>query len=72
VREKFGSEEFPQAMRGLLHLTRKAGLDEFIQAFDEARYTNSVHNPNLGETFFVSQFIRACSVTPIQKGVGGV
>ena len=58
VREKFGFEEFPQAMRGMLHLTQKAGLDDYIKAFHKARYANSMHNPNLGETFFVSQFIK--------------
>jgi hypothetical protein len=36
-------------MRGLLQLTQKASLEEYIHAFEEARYANTLHNPALGE-----------------------
>jgi hypothetical protein len=30
-------------------LTHKASLEEYIHAFEEARYANTLHNPALGE-----------------------
>jgi hypothetical protein len=58
VLAKFGADEYPKAMRGLLGLRQIGSLDEFVQAFDDAYYMTSVHNPELGEVFFVSQFIK--------------
>jgi hypothetical protein len=58
VQEKFGSEEYSQSMRGLVHMTQRASLDEYIQEFEDSRYATMVHNPRLDETFFVSQFIK--------------
>jgi hypothetical protein len=58
VQEKFGAEEDSQAMRGLLQLTRRSSLEEYVHAFEEAKYANTLHNPGLGETFFVSQFVK--------------
>lgn len=49
VQEKFEAEEDSQAMRGLLRLTQKASLEEYIHAFEEARYVDTLHNPALGE-----------------------
>jgi hypothetical protein len=58
VQEKFGAEENAQTMRGLLHLSQKSSLEEYIHAFEEARYATILHNPEMGETFFVSQFVK--------------
>jgi hypothetical protein len=58
VRSKFGAEEYPQAMRQLLNLAQKAGVEEYVQEFEEARYSAAVHNPELDETFFVTQFVK--------------
>jgi hypothetical protein len=33
-------------------------LEEYIHAFEEARYATILHNPEMGETFFVSQFVK--------------
>jgi hypothetical protein len=32
-----------------LRLTQKASLEEYIHAFEEARYADTLHNPALGE-----------------------
>jgi hypothetical protein len=56
--EKFGAEEDSQAMRDLLQLTQRSSLEEYIHAFEEAKYVNTLHSPGLGETFFVSQFVK--------------
>lgn len=58
VQEKFEAEEDSRAMRGLLQLTQKASLEEYIHAFEEARYVDTLHNPALGEKKIVSQFVK--------------
>jgi hypothetical protein len=35
---KFKADEYPQAMRRLLHLRRRGGVEEYVQDFEEARY----------------------------------
>jgi hypothetical protein len=51
VRAKFGVEEYPKAMRHLLTLYQKNGVEEYAQEFDKARYTTAVHNPGMDEIF---------------------
>jgi hypothetical protein len=58
VQEKFGAEEDSHAMRGLLQLTQRSSLEEYVHAFEEAKYAKTLHNLGLGETLFVSQFVK--------------
>lgn len=58
VLQKFCVDEYPRAMRKILHLQQKGGVEEYIEEFDEAKYAISVHNPELGEVPFVAQFIK--------------
>jgi hypothetical protein len=51
VRAKFGVEEYPKAMRHLLNLYQKNGVEEYAQEFEEARYATAVHNPGMDEIF---------------------
>ncbi|GJN24779.1 hypothetical protein PR202_gb12542 [Eleusine coracana subsp. coracana] len=58
VVKKFGSYEYPKAMHDLLHLRQKGSVDEYIEEFEAARYATAMHNAELDETFFVTQFIK--------------
>jgi hypothetical protein len=58
VQSKFGVDEYPKALRSLLDLRQKEGVEEYISEFDQARYCAAVRNTHLDETFFVTQFIR--------------
>jgi hypothetical protein len=68
VRAKFGVEEYPKAMRHLLNLYQKNGVEEYAQEFEEARYATAVHNPGMDEIFFVNQFVKGLK-TELQGGV---
>lgn len=56
VREKFGVDEYPQAMRDLVNVTQQQGVEEYSQAFDDIRYVTTLHNSELVETFFVTLY----------------
>jgi hypothetical protein len=58
VRKEFGAEEYSQVMRPLLSLQQRGGVEEYIEEFEEARYTAAVHNLELDEAFLVAQFIK--------------
>lgn len=58
VIQKFGAQEYSQAMQSLLNLRQVGSVEEYQKSFDEARYTTSVHNHTLDETLYVSQFVK--------------
>jgi hypothetical protein len=58
VREKFGVDEYPQAMRDLVNVTQQQGVEEYSQAFDDIRYAATLHNSELDETLFVTHYIK--------------
>jgi hypothetical protein len=54
VKDKFGSEEYPQAMRSSVNLRQQSGVEGYSQTFDDMRYATTLHNPGLDEPFYVS------------------
>jgi hypothetical protein len=54
VVDKFGVKEYPRAMRRLMSLRHKWGVEEYVKEFEEVRYAIIVHNPELDDTFFVT------------------
>jgi hypothetical protein len=58
VLAKFGADEYPKALDSLLYLRQIEGVEEYSAAFDQARYNAAVHNKDLDEMFFVTQFIK--------------
>jgi hypothetical protein len=58
VLAKFGADEYPKALHSLLYLRQMEGVEEYSAAFDQARYSATVHNKDLDEMFFVTQFIK--------------
>jgi hypothetical protein len=37
-------------------------LEDYIKVFEESKYVVSMHNPELGEMFFVLQFLKGLKV----------
>lgn len=58
IPQKFGADEYSQTMRILLDLHQKGTVEDYLKEFEEVRYSNSVHNHELDETLFVTQFIK--------------
>jgi hypothetical protein len=58
VLAKFGADEYPKALHSLLYLRQIEGVEEYSAASDQARYSAAVHNKDLDEMFFVTQFIK--------------
>lgn len=72
VIQRFGEEEYPQAMRALLHLYQAGSVEEYVKNFEDARYATAVHNHTLDETFYVAQFIKGLKhelQAPVQSHV---
>lgn len=55
VREKFGVEEYPQAMGTLVSMKQQHGVEEYSQAFDDIRYATTLHNSELDT--FVTHYV---------------
>jgi hypothetical protein len=62
VLEKFCVEEYLKAMRRLMSIRQKGGVEEYVKEFEELRYATTVHNPMMDETFYVTQFIRGMKI----------
>lgn len=58
VMEKFGADVYPKALRKMMNIKQTWELDEYIQEFQELRYGTAIHNPELDEIFFVTQFLK--------------
>jgi hypothetical protein len=54
VIQRFGEEEYPQAMCALLHLYQAVSVEEYVKTFEDPRYATAVHNHTLDETFYVA------------------
>jgi hypothetical protein len=58
VREKFGVEEYPHAMRVLVNVKQQHGVEEYSHAFNDIRYAATLHNSELDETLFVTHYVK--------------
>lgn len=58
VTEQFGVDAYPKALRKLLALRQTDSLETYVDEFERAKYGVVVHNPGMGEPFFVTQFVR--------------
>jgi hypothetical protein len=57
VTEQFGVDAYPKALRKLLALRETDSLETYVDEFERAKYGVVVHNPRMGEPFFVTQFV---------------
>ncbi|KAJ1276202.1 hypothetical protein BS78_05G196300 [Paspalum vaginatum] len=58
VMEKFGVYEHQHALNDLLDLKQTHTVEEYVDAFETLQYQVSLHNGNMGELYFVAQFIK--------------
>lgn len=62
VENKFGVDTYSKALRKLQSLKQLDTLETYMGEFEHARYMASVHNPELDEIFFVTQFIHGLNM----------
>lgn len=58
VLQKFGAEEYSQAMQKLLELQQKGSVEDYARDFEIVRFATTIHNKQLDETMFVAHFIK--------------
>ena len=52
--EKFGAQDYREAVGALLELKQNGSVEEYTQNFDDLRYQITMHNTGYDELFFVS------------------
>lgn len=57
VEAKFGTYDYQRAMTELMQLKQSSSVQEYHQEFDQIRYKLEMQNTQLGEMFFVAQFV---------------
>jgi hypothetical protein len=58
VEKKFGDNDYRDALTQLLELQQTDSLDTYIAEFEGLQYQIAMHNSNLGDLFFITQFMR--------------
>lgn len=54
----FGPYDYPKAIYDLMHLKQTRSVEGYFVVFDDLRYAAAVHNPQMGELFYVTQFVK--------------
>ena len=54
VEQKFGSNDYREALTQLLELQQVSTLDQYISTFEDLQYQVTIHNNELGELFFTT------------------
>lgn len=58
VEEKFGDNDYREALTQLLEFQQIDSLESYISAFEDLQYQLIMHNSGLDELFFTTQFIK--------------
>jgi hypothetical protein len=58
VEKKFGDNDYRTALTTLLELQQIEDLEVYIMTFEDLQFQITMHNTELGELFFVTQFIK--------------
>ena len=58
VEQKFGSNDYRESLNQLLELQQHTTLEQYISTFEDLQYQVAMHNSELGEVFFTTQFLR--------------
>lgn len=58
VQEKFGAFEYKHAIDELLDLQQTTTVEDYVEAFQNLHYQIIMHDPGMGETYFITQFIK--------------
>ena len=54
VEQKFGKNDYREALTQLLELQQLSTLDQYISTFEDLQFLVTMHNSELGELFFVT------------------
>ena len=68
VETQFGSFDYRDAIAELIALEQTGSLEDYIVAFQDLRYSVSMHNTGLGELYFTTQFVKGLK-SDIRGGV---
>lgn len=58
VQEKFGACDYQHAIDGLLELQQSGSVEDYVAEFEALQYQIAVQDQGMGETYFISQFIK--------------
>lgn len=58
VEKKFGNNDYREALTQLLELQQLTTLEKCITTFEDLQYQVTMHNSELGDMFFTTQFLR--------------
>lgn len=58
VQNKFGAYEYQHCIDSMLELEQTGTVEEYVTEFEALQFQIVVHNPGMGDTYFVSQFIK--------------
>ena len=58
MEQKFGINDYRESLNQLLELQQHTTLEQYISTFEDLRYQVAMHNSELGEVFFSTQFLR--------------
>jgi len=58
VENKFGDNDYRESLTLLLELQQVNTLDQYISSFEDLQYQVTMHNSELGELFFTTQFLK--------------
>lgn len=50
----FGPYDYPKVMYDMMHLKQTRSVEGYFVVFDDLRYATAVHNPQMGELFYVT------------------
>jgi len=58
VEQKFGAYDYQHAIDDLLELHQTGTVEEYVSEFEALQYQVAMHDLGMGDTYFVSQFIK--------------
>ena len=58
MEQKFDSNDYRESLNQLLELQQHTTLEQYISTFEDLQYQVAMHNSELGEVFFTTQFLR--------------
>ena len=74
VELKFGAYDYQHAIDELLELQQTGTVEEYVSKFEALQYQVAMHDLGMGDTYFVSQFIKGLKPEiryPVQGQVPG-
>lgn len=58
VQEKFGAFDYQHAINAMLELQQTGTVEVYVAAFEDLQFQISMYDQGMGDTYFISQFIK--------------